>query len=95
MINADTITDEDIRGLCPRSGEELHRVATVALSRHASPEARRAARAARAHCAEIFNARAARDVESAFDDGRLYIEIDAEQRLHPHLSFVARPAKWD
>lgn len=34
-------------------------------------------------------------IEAAFADGRLYIEIDAEKQLHPHLSFVDRPAKWN
>ncbi len=35
------------------------------------------------------------EIEEAFAHGRLYVEVDAETRLNPHLSFVDRPAKWD
>jgi len=35
------------------------------------------------------------DVESAFTDGRLSIVVDDERTLQWHLSFVARPEKWD
>lgn len=35
------------------------------------------------------------DVESAFIDGRLYIVVNDECRLNPHLLFEERPAKWD
>ena len=35
------------------------------------------------------------DVESAFIDGRLFVQVDYEKNLDPHLSFEASPAKWD
>lgn len=35
------------------------------------------------------------EIEAAFADDRLFIEVDAEKQLHPYLSFVDRPAKWD
>jgi hypothetical protein len=35
------------------------------------------------------------DVEQAFTDGRLYVEIDEPRSISPHLAFVNRPAKWD
>jgi hypothetical protein len=35
------------------------------------------------------------EVEAAFGDGRLYIEVDDEKRHSPHLSFIDRAAKWD
>lgn len=35
------------------------------------------------------------DVETAFGDGRLSIIVDDERSLSLHLSFIARPAKWD
>ena len=53
-LTAATITDEQIRGLCPRQSEPLYKTAEAALSRHSTDEVRRAARV---RCAEIFNAR--------------------------------------
>lgn len=34
-------------------------------------------------------------VEAAFEDGRIFIQVDEERTLHPYLSFVDRPAKWN
>lgn len=35
------------------------------------------------------------EVEQAFADDRLFIIVDDEKPLQWHLSFVARPEKWD
>lgn len=35
------------------------------------------------------------EVEQAFADGRLYLQVDAERTHSPYLSLVDRPAKWD
>lgn len=35
------------------------------------------------------------EVEQAFVDGRLYLLVDDERNLNPHLLFVDPPKKWD
>lgn len=56
-VTADTITDEEIRELRSCGDHDVEVIAHAALFPAVTPSAKSAVRIARAHCAEILNAR--------------------------------------